>query len=154
MSHPALRPAYSYRDDPSVPSFDDINPVTFMDGECVLCTFGAQMIDRFDRKGRFRICPVQKELGRAMLQHYGLNPDDPESWLLIVDGQAYGSMDAMIRAGREVGGIGWALQVLRILPRALQDWLYVRLARNRYRLFGRHETCVMPGQRLLVSNDD
>lgn len=124
MTSLVARTPYSYRQDPQVPTFDDSGPVTFMDGACVLCTFGARLIARFDKADRFRICRVQTPLGQAMLSHYDLQAGDPESWLLLVDGKAYTSLDAMIRAGRLVGGIGWLLQPLRLLPRPVQDWLY------------------------------
>ena len=148
MTPLATRPPYSYRGNPSVPHFDDSGPVTFMDGECVLCTFGARLIARFDKHDAFRICRVQTPLGRAVLAHYGLSVGDPESWLLLVDGKAYTSLDAMIRAGRLVGGAGWLLQPLRVLPRSAQDWLYARIARNRYALFGRSDMCAVPDPRL------
>lgn len=139
---------WSYRHDPSVPAFDDSGPVTFMDGDCVLCTAGARLIARFDRNDAFRICPVQSPTGRAVLRHYGLEPDDPDSWLYLADGRAHTSLDGMIRAGARIGGPGWLLQPLRLLPRAAQDWLYRRIARNRYRLFGRTSMCSVPDPRL------
>jgi predicted DCC family thiol-disulfide oxidoreductase YuxK len=139
--HPDAKAQYSYRIDPEVPAFDDSYPITVMDGECVLCTFGARLIVRFDKSGDFRICRAQTTLGQALLRHYGLSATDPESWLYIVDGKAFGSLDAMIRAGRRVGGVGWLLQPLRLMPRALQDFLYRHLARNRYRVFGRTAMC-------------
>ncbi len=135
---------YSYRQDAAVPAFDDAGPITVMDGHCVLCSAGARLIARFDRAGEFRICRAQTPLGQALLRHYGLSPDDPESWLFIVDGRAFTSLDAMIRVGRRLGGPGWMLQPLRLVPRALQDWLYRKLATNRYHLFGRIDMCSLP----------
>ncbi|MDA7949381.1 MAG: DUF393 domain-containing protein [Hyphomicrobiaceae bacterium] len=142
--HPiTCRDAYSYRDDPAVPDFDDDGPRVFMDGECVLCTAGARLIARFDRAGAFRIIRVQSDTGRAVLKHYGLNPDDPESWLYLVEGKAHAGLDGMIRAGARIGGPGRLLQVFRVLPGAVQEWLYRRMARNRYRLFGRTDMCAV-----------
>ncbi len=139
---------YSYRADPSVPEFDDRGPVVFMDGDCVLCTWGARTIARLDRDHAFRICPTQNAVGQAVLFHYGFDPSDPDTWLFLDKGQAYGSLDAMIRAGRRLGGLGWTLSILSVLPRPVQDWLYRRLARNRYRLFGRTEMCAVPDPEL------
>ena len=133
----------SYRDDTRVPEFDDAHPIAVMDGECALCTFGARLIDRFDRAGKIRICPAQSALGTALLIHYGVDPADPESWLLIDDGRVRTSLDAMICAGRLAGGVGYLLQPLRLLPRPVQDWLYRRIARNRYALFGRKDLCAV-----------
>lgn len=135
---------YSYRRDVSVPQFDDSGPITVMDGQCALCTAGARLIARFDRAGEFRICRKETGLGAALLRHYGLDADDPESWLYIVDGRAYTSLDGMIRAGARVGGAGWLLQPLRLMPRRLQDWAYRHIARNRYRVFGRMDICAIP----------
>ncbi|MEM7058219.1 MAG: DCC1-like thiol-disulfide oxidoreductase family protein [Pseudomonadota bacterium] len=139
---------YSYRSDPAVPDFDDTAPAAFMNGACVLCMAGARILDRLDKTGTIRICPVQTDLGRAILAHYDLDPDDPDTWLFLRDGVAYGSMDALIRIGSVTGGPGHLLQILRFLPEPVQGWLYRRLARNRYWMFGRRETCQLPTTRL------
>ncbi|MEM7317546.1 MAG: DCC1-like thiol-disulfide oxidoreductase family protein [Pseudomonadota bacterium] len=144
MPDPELRPAYSYRDDPRVPPFDDTAPVVVMDGDCALCAFGARMINRYDSGGTIRICRSQSALGSALLAHYGLVPDDPESWLMIADGHGLTAMDAVIHLGAVVRGPGLALQGLRVMPRGLRDWIYRRIARNRYHLFGRADLCGIP----------
>lgn len=138
-----MRATYSYRDDPAVPGFDDTAPVAFMDGDCALCGFGARMIDRLDRRGDIRICPVATPLGQAMLTHYGLRPDDPESWLYLEAGRVWRDFDAMARVGLRSGGWGRLLGLLLVIPRPARDWLYARIARNRYRLFGRADLCAL-----------
>ena len=126
----------SYRNDPAVPSFDDTRPLTVMDGECALCSTGARLIARFDKSGEIRICRAQTKLGRALLQHYGLSADDPESWLYIVDGRAYTSLDAMISC-RKPRRRRWETSATAA-PSAAPPagWVVSNgLARNRYRLF-------------------
>ena len=140
----AARDTYSYRSDDAVPAFEDSGPVVFMDAECALCSRGARLIARLDRAGEFRICPVQSPLGRSVLAHYGLDAGNPDSWLYLVDGKAYTSIDAMIRVGARMGGWGHLLRALSVLPRAVQDWLYRRIARNRYSLYGRTDMCALP----------
>ncbi len=135
--------AYSFTDDPSVPRFDASVPVAVMDAECALCSWGARMIHRLDRSGTVRICPAQSTLGSALLRHYGMVPDDPESWLFIADGVAHKDFEAVIVAGRRFGGWAWPTQGLRLLPRPLRDWLYRRVARNRYAVFGRASYCAL-----------
>jgi predicted DCC family thiol-disulfide oxidoreductase YuxK len=141
---PAARAQFSYRGDPSVPAFDDGGPVLFMDGTCALCSRTARIIAKLDKRQDFRICPVQSPLGQAILGHYGLDAADPDSWLYLEDGRAYTSMEAVIRAGLRLGGWGRSVAVLRLLPRPLRDWLYRRIARNRYRLFGHTDICALP----------
>jgi predicted DCC family thiol-disulfide oxidoreductase YuxK len=150
---PIHREAYSYRAETSVPHFDDTGPVVFMDGECALCSRTARMIARLDRRGEFRICPVQSELGRAVLRHYGLDSDSPDSWIYLANGKAYTSLDAVIAAGTRLGGVAQLVRIFLILPRSARDWLYRRIARNRYAIFGREQICAIPDaalrQRLL-----
>jgi len=115
-----------------------------MDAMCGVCARSARWIARNDTVAEFRIIPMQSELGSALLRHYGMDPSDPSSWLYLADGQAVSSMEAVIRVGRRLGGLSRGLAVLRILPGGALDWLYQRLARNRYRLMGRVDLCAMP----------
>jgi predicted DCC family thiol-disulfide oxidoreductase YuxK len=138
------RGPYSYTSDPAVPAFAEAGPIVFMDGECLLCSRTARLIARLDHRGEFRICPIQTPLGRQMLIHYGLDPGAPDSWLYLEDGRAYASLDAVIRAGRRLGGWARIAEIFALLPRAARDWLYARIARNRYALFGRADMCALP----------
>ena len=138
------RTPFSYRDDPNVPKFDDAAPVAVMDAECAICSWGARMIHRMDRSGAVRICPIQSPRGSALLRHYGLKAEDPSTWLFIEQGVAHVDFDAVIHAGQRFGGWGRLTAVLRLLPKAVRDWLYQRLARNRYALFGRGDMCALP----------
>lgn len=138
------QPAFSYRTDPSVPEFDDTAPVAFMDGECTLCSFGARMIHRLDKTQTFRICPIQTDLGRAMLVHLGLDPADPWTWVFLDEGRAHHGFDALIQVGKRAGGLGHGLRLLNVLPRFIRDWIYIRIAGNRYAVFGRSQMCALP----------
>ena len=135
---------YSWRSDAGVPQFVDEGHLTVMDAKCGICAKGARWIARADTAEQFRIIPQQSALGAALLVHFGMDPDDPVSWLYLANGRASSSLDGMIRAGAQLGGVWRALIILRILPRGVQDWLYMRLARNRYRLFGAGDLCAMP----------
>ncbi|MCC5977661.1 MAG: DUF393 domain-containing protein [Salinarimonas sp.] len=136
--------AYSYRDDPQVPDFDESAPLAVMDAECALCSWGARMIHRLDRDGMVRICPVQTPRGAALMRHYGLCPEDRASWLFIEEGIAYRDLDAVIALGRRLRGWGRLAGILRILPGPVRDRLYRLVARNRYALFGRDDLCALP----------
>ncbi|MGY3436453.1 MULTISPECIES: thiol-disulfide oxidoreductase DCC family protein [unclassified Marinovum] len=147
MAELDARPPYSYRNDPHVPLFVDEGPIAVMDGECAVCSWGARTIARLDRTEQFRICTVQSPPGTALVRHYGLDPADPETWLLLENGQAWSGMEAIIRIGEKLGGVGRLATAMRILPKAVREWLYRRIARNRYR-FGRSDMCAIPDERL------
>ncbi|KCV81238.1 thiol-disulfide oxidoreductase DCC [Actibacterium atlanticum] len=142
--HPAPRPAYSYKDDPNVPGFDDSRMVLVMDGHCALCSAAARRIARLDRNDTVRIAPAQSALGQALLAHYKLSPEDPETWLTLSEGRARGSLNAMIHLFTRLSAWAAPIRLINVLPRGVQDWLYARIARNRYRLFGRSDLCAMP----------
>ncbi len=138
------RAPYSYRQDRSIPDFDDRGPVAFMDGDCALCTRGARTICSLDRRGEFRICPTASPIGSSILAHYGLDPADPDSWLYLEEGRAYTSMEAIIRVGKRLGGWGHLTRLPGLFPQPVQDWLYRRIARNRYAILGRTRMCAIP----------
>jgi len=148
MGQIVRRERYSYRHDPSVPAFDDRGPITFMDGDCALCSMGARLIARLDQRGEFRICPMQSPLGKAVLTHYGLDPTNPDSWLYLADGYAWTSMEAVIRVGRRLGGLGRIVEVVSMIPRPLQGFIYRRIARHRYQILGRTRMCATSDSRL------
>ena len=71
------------------------------------------------------------------MRHYGLDPEDPTSWLYLENGRAFSLLDGGIRVGVRLGGVWRVVAVLRLLPRPLRDALYRFVARNRYRFSGR-----------------
>lgn len=118
--------------------------VIVFDGVCALCSRWVRFLLRFDRSGRYRFAAMQGAHGRALLQQHGLDPDDPLSFLLLDNGQAWTDTDAILRVLHGLGG-AWRLSgVLRLLPGRWRDTAYRALARNRYRWFGRHDRCYLP----------
>ena len=139
-----MRPAYSYRDDPAVPAFPDERPVIVFDGHCGFCSGWARFVLRHDRKRRLRLLTAQSALGQALYRHYGLDPEDYETNMLIEDGRAWFRSEASIRMAERLGP-PWALAgALRVLPRGLRDRLYGVVARNRLHIAGRTEVCMRP----------
>jgi predicted DCC family thiol-disulfide oxidoreductase YuxK len=119
-------------------------PVIVFDGVCALCSLWVRFLLRFDRRGRYRFAAMQGAQGRALLQAHGLDPEDPTSFLLLDAGRVWTDTDAIIRVLTGLGGAWRLLGVLRWVPRRLRDHGYLALARNRYRWFGRHDTCFLP----------
>ena len=141
-----MRP-YSYRDDPAVPAFADDKPVVIFDGMCALCSRSAAFVLRHDANAAFRLLPAQSPLGGVLYRHFGLSPADYETMILLRDGVAHFKSEAAIRIAQGLG-FPWSLAaVFRIVPRSLRDRLYMLVARNRFRWFGRRETCYMPDSR-------
>lgn len=127
---------YGYRRDPAVPPFADDKPVVIFDGVCVMCSWFAQLILRRDRTRQFRLLTAQSDLGAALYRHYGLDPVQYETNVLIEDGQAWFKSEASIRILSRLG-LPWSLAALgRVLPSGVRDRLYDVVARNRLKWFG------------------
>jgi predicted DCC family thiol-disulfide oxidoreductase YuxK len=135
---------YSYRTDPAVPAFPDDKVLVVFDGVCVLCSGLAKFILKRDRASAFRLTTAQSRLGEALYRHYGLDTEEFETNLVIAGGRPYAKLDSVAVAGARLGGAWRVLAVLRLLPRPLADWLYDRVAQNRYALFGRTDSCMIP----------
>jgi predicted DCC family thiol-disulfide oxidoreductase YuxK len=141
------REPFSYRSDPAVPSFPDDHPIIIFDGHCALCSGYARFVLAHDHAGICRLLAAQSALGRALYVHYGLDPYDFETNILIANGRAYFKSEASIRI-LELLGPPWSLaRVLRLVPMSIRDFVYSFIARNRLRLFGKLETCYIPGLR-------
>ena len=134
---------YSYRG-AAVPPFPDDRPIIVFDGVCVLCSGFVRFVVARDGREQFRFVAAQSALGQALFRHYGLDPLEFETNLLIADGRAYGKLDAFTGVMRRIGGLWHVVRAVAIFPRPLRDWLYDRIALNRYRLFGRTEACMTP----------
>jgi predicted DCC family thiol-disulfide oxidoreductase YuxK len=132
---------YGYRRDPAVPGFPDDRPIIIFDGYCAMCSGFARFVLRHDRGGRFRLVPAQSRLGRALYVHYGLDPVDYETNILIEDGIAWFKAEGSIRIAERLGFPSRLAAGLRMLPRTWRDALYDVVARNRLRIFGRREVC-------------
>jgi predicted DCC family thiol-disulfide oxidoreductase YuxK len=118
------------------------------DGVCNLCNGFVQFVIRHDPEGRFRFAALQSQAAQAQLAVLGILPGtlpaEPESVLLLSGGQLYSHSAAVMRIASGLGGVWRLAAVGWLLPRAWRDALYRFVARNRYRWFGREESCMLP----------
>ncbi|MEL7183388.1 MAG: DCC1-like thiol-disulfide oxidoreductase family protein [Pseudomonadota bacterium] len=114
------------------------------DGVCVLCSGFFQFVLRHDRAQRFQFATAQSPLGQALYGAMGLPIDDFETNLVIIDGRIHQRLGAFAAA---MGALPWpwkALSAARFIPEPFSSWMYHAIARNRFRLFGRREQCLLP----------
>lgn len=123
------------------------NSILVFDGVCVLCSHWVHFVLRHDKRRLYKFAAMQTPAGRELLVRHEIDPDDPTSFLLLEGARGYTDTDGIIRVLRSFGG-AWrmAAMMIRIVPRFVRDPLYRWIARNRYRLFGRHESCMIPSQ--------
>ena len=131
------------------PRADEV--VVLYDGVCGLCNGVVKFLLPRERGQRIRFATLQGAYAAAALARHGIVPPPgaPESIVLIeqpgtVDERLYFRSEAALHIAAALPG-AWRLSgVFRLVPRVVRDWVYDRVARSRYRIFGRHDTCPMP----------
>ena len=113
------------------------------DGVCVLCSRFFKVVAARDHAIRFRFLPIQDSYGRELAASLGIDPDAPATNALILGGHVFTRSDSAIEVFRHLPFWRWII-ILRAIPRPIRDRLYDLVARNRYRLFGRTATCMIP----------
>lgn len=127
----------------------DSNPIVLYDGVCGLCNRLVQFLLKHDSHDRFRFASLQSEFAQRLMTRHGVDPHDLDTVYVVKDpDQPTESLlarsDAILYMLRELGGIWCLAGIGRVLPRALRDAVYKIVARNRYRVFGKHESCMLP----------
>ena len=120
---------------------DPSRPLIVFDGVCVFCSGFVRTVVRLDRKRRFRFATAQSPLGEALFRKHGLRTDSYDTSLTLVDNEAFTQLDGFIAVMAELGWPWRAAKALLVLPRPLRDRIYDRVAKNRYALFGRKDSC-------------
>jgi len=123
--------------------------IILYDGVCGLCNRLNQFLLKRDRHDRFRFASLQSELGRSILQRHGTDPDLLDTFYVIEnydssDERLLSRSDAALRVVRELGGVWKIFGIGTLLPRFIRDPLYNLIARNRYKVFGKFDSCLIP----------
>jgi len=132
---------------------DTSNPIILYDGICGLCNRLNQFVLKRDRNDRFRLAALQSEFASKVLNRHGVNPQVLDTMYLLLnysqpDERLVSRSDAAVQILEQLGGVWRALaSIMRVLPRWFRDKAYNFIARNRYRLFGKYQTCQIPDER-------
>jgi len=121
------------------------HPVILFDGVCNLCNSSVQFIIKRDPKSYFRFAALQSDKGRELISLYGQRVADPPDSVILVDANGiHNRTDAALRIAKRLSGLWPAFSFFLILPRWLRDPVYNWIGRNRYRWFGKQDSCMMP----------
>lgn len=130
------------------------NPVNFekkiilFDGVCNLCSSAVIFILKRDKKNIFLFASLQSDLGQELLGKFGIDPVKTDSLILISERQAYIKSGAALRIARGLKGGYPLLTGFLIVPKFLRNGVYDFIAKNRYRWFGKKESCMIPNPEL------
>lgn len=118
--------------------------IILFDGVCNLCNSSVQFIIRRDPTSKYSFAALQSAFGISQMQKYNLAPGMLNSVVLIEDGQLYQRSTAALKIARNLSGLWPAMYVFIMVPPFIRNAVYDLIARNRYRLFGRREECMIP----------
>ncbi|WP_066062843.1 thiol-disulfide oxidoreductase DCC family protein [Neobacillus soli] len=117
--------------------------IILFDGVCNLCNSSVQFILKRDPGGHFKFASLQGETGQRLLKMHRLNPD-LNSFVLIEDEKVYVKTNAALRVCKVLSGSWKVLTIFLIIPGLIRDPLYDFIANNRYKWFGKKESCMLP----------
>ncbi|HWI93377.1 MAG TPA: thiol-disulfide oxidoreductase DCC family protein [Flavisolibacter sp.] len=120
------------------------HPVILFDGVCNFCNGAINFVLRQDRKKIFRFAALQSEAGQKLLQQYNLSTKDFDSFVLIDDDKVYKKSTASLRVMNKLPWYWKEVQLFRIIPTIFRDAIYDYIARNRYKMFGKKDQCMVP----------
>lgn len=123
---------------------NDEKVILLFDGYCNLCNSSVNFVLKHDRKNRFRFAALQSQPGIALLKQYTIIPGITDSVVVIEQGKAYLRSSAGLRIAANLGFPWNSALVLYIIPAFLRNPVYDFIARNRYRWYGKRDTCRLP----------
>ncbi|EAR62471.1 thiol-disulfide oxidoreductase DCC family protein [Neptuniibacter caesariensis] len=126
------------------PNLNSTDKVILFDGACKLCNGWANFIIKHDKARQFKLCSVQSEQGKVILEHFGYPRSFYETMLYVEGGQCFEKSEAFLNIVLQLGYPWKTLNLFRVLPSAIRNWLYDRIALNRYKLFGKYDYCQLP----------
>ena len=120
-------------------------PVLYFDGLCNLCNGAVQYIIRHDKQGLFRFASLQSEAGRHVQEVYRKQYGQvPDSLILQAGDKLYSRSDAALHTAILINRWKWLSKMCLVIPRFLRDGVYNLVAKNRYKWFGKKESCMIP----------
>lgn len=118
--------------------------IVVFDGMCNFCNGSVNFIIARDPSNRFSFASIQSKAGKKVLLEFGFDESCVDTFLLVKEGRCFVRTDAALEVVKELSGLWFVLLVLKVIPRPIRDYFYGLLAANRYRLFGKRESCVVP----------
>lgn len=125
------------------------NLIILYDGVCGLCNRLNQFLLKRDHHDRLLFASLQSELARKILERHGADPTDLDTVYVVENYDTPSEKllkrsKAILRVVKELGGVWKIATVGNLLPRPLRDLFYDLVAQNRYKVFGKSDTCIMP----------
>jgi predicted DCC family thiol-disulfide oxidoreductase YuxK len=121
-----------------------VQDVILFDGVCNLCNGAVNFIIDHDPKGKFKFAALQSEYGQLELDRLGYDTQEFDSLVLLSKGEVFIKSTAALKIANKLSGMYPMLYLFIIIPAPLRDWVYNIIAENRYKWWGKRDSCRMP----------
>ncbi len=122
----------------------DSRNIVIFDGVCNFCNGAVNFIIKRDPEGVFAFTPMQSDLAKELMEKHQIFNVGIDTFLLIKDGQCFIFSSAALEITKDLTGFWYLFNILKLIPAPVRDFFYKLFARNRYKLFGRKEHCMVP----------
>lgn len=123
---------------------NEYSHIILFDGVCNLCNGAVQFVLKRDKEGIFKFASLQSDAGRKLLEAHGLQGDHFKSFVYICNDKVYTRSEAALKVAAQLSYPIRLLSWFIIVPEFIRDFVYDLIARNRYKLFGRKNECMLP----------
>lgn len=119
--------------------------IILFDGICNLCESSIQFIIKRDKKDTFRYVAIQSEIGQKIIKHIGIDTSKTDSIILYLPEKAYYyKAEAVLLITKDLSGVYSILGCLSFIPNNFKNLIYDYIAKNRYKWYGKKESCMIP----------
>ncbi len=123
--------------------------VLLFDGVCNLCNGAVQFIIKHDKKSVIKFASLQSAAGQELLNQYHINSETFDTMIYIQNQVVYTESNAALKIASTLGGVWKTALVLYVFPEFIRNAFYRMVSRNRYRIFGKRETCMIPSPEIV-----
>ena len=120
------------------------SPIVLFDGVCNLCTGVVKFAIQRDKKGVLHFASLQSEVAKELMRQYHIDESQLNTFIFIENDKAYQRSTAGLKLVRHFRGLWPLLYAFTIVPRPIRDAVYKLISNNRYRWFGKEESCMIP----------
>jgi predicted DCC family thiol-disulfide oxidoreductase YuxK len=120
---------------------ENIERIVYYDGVCGLCDGFVELLVKLDKNKKLKFSSLQGKSGRILLNKLNLDLEEFDTVLFKVNDQVYTKSTAVFKIINSIGGIIKLFLVFNLLPRRFNDWIYSKVAKNRFKIFGKLDKC-------------
>ncbi len=122
----------------------DKTKIVFFDGVCNLCNSSIDLIIRKNRKENLYFASLQSDFAKDFFERMNFRNENLKSIIFYSEGRFYNKSTAVLKICKELNGIYFFFSFLEILPKGFRDFFYEAIAKRRYKIFGKQDTCRIP----------